>query len=69
MNDHINANNNYRINACEMSIARGPFSYELIRTRQTGRWRLQDSNDNAVGSAEDEAAAIEAVRVLNACNL
>lgn len=65
MNDILGTNSNYRINESELPFAKGPFSCELIQARQSSKWRLRDCNDNAVGSAEDEASAIEAVRVLN----
>lgn len=65
MTHQTSTNSNYRLNEMQLPFANGPFSYELIEARSSGKWRLHDSRDNAVGSAEDEGSAIEAVRVLN----
>jgi hypothetical protein len=65
LSNPASTNGNYRLNEQQLPYARGPFSYEFVPARETGKWRLQDANDNAVGSAEDEASAIQAVRVLN----
>ena len=56
---------NYLLNQSELVYAKAPFSYEFIKARQSGKWRICDKNDNAVGSAEDEASAIEAIKQLN----
>lgn len=53
------------INDAELAFAKGPFAYEYISARDLGKWRIHDSKDNAVGSAESEAAAMDAVRDLN----
>lgn len=54
-----------RINADELSFAQGPLSYEFIETRITEKWRIRDMHDNAVGAAETEQEAKEAVDRLN----
>lgn len=52
-------------NNAELAFAKGPFAYEYISARDSGKWRIHDSKDNAVGSAESEAEAVDAVRDLN----
>ena len=56
---------NARINREQMPYAEGPFSYELIEARQSGKYRIRDRHDNAVGSAETEDDARAEVRRLN----
>lgn len=53
------------LNSAELAFAKGPFAYEYIAARDSGKWRIHDSKDNAVGSAESEAEAVDAVRDLN----
>lgn len=55
-----------RINADELSFAQGPLSYEFIEARVIEKWRIRDQLDNAVGAAETEQEAKEAVDRLNA---
>jgi hypothetical protein len=54
-----------RIKSEQMLFTRGPFAYEFIETRKTGKWRIHDRDDNAVGSAETEEDAKAAVARLN----
>lgn len=58
----------YRINYDELLYTTDPYSYsyEFISARSHGKWRIRDAKDNACGSAENEASAQEAVRVLDA---
>ncbi|ANJ76294.1 hypothetical protein PQH03_27950 [Ralstonia insidiosa] len=65
MTNRHSTNGRFRINEEQLSYATGPFAYEFVPSRAIGKWRLHDAKDNAVGSAEDEAAAVQAVRVLN----
>lgn len=58
-------NPNFRLNSEQLAFAVGPFAYEFVPARTTGKYRLHDSKDNAVGSAETEAGAAEAVQELN----
>lgn len=55
----------FRINREELPFTVGPYSYEYIATRDSGKWRIRDVNDDACGSAENEESAKEAVRLLN----
>ena len=54
-----------RINNDALSFAKRPISYEFIATRAHGKWRIRDRHDNAVGAAETEDEAREAVNRLN----
>ncbi len=54
-----------RLNSYEMPFAKAPFSYEYIAARASGKWRIHDSQDNAVGSAESEEDAAAMVAKLN----
>lgn len=55
----------YRINYDEIPFSVPPYSYEYVGERAYGKWRLKDSKDDAVGSAEDEESAKIAVEKLN----
>jgi len=55
----------YRLNRSELLYAKPPYSYEFIAARKDDKWRIKDSQDNAVGSAKDEESAQQAVRILN----
>lgn len=55
----------YRLNHEELPFTIPPYSYEFIKSRKYGKWRIHDSEDNACGSAEDEDSAKEAVNDLN----
>lgn len=46
--------------------AGGPFSYEIISSRRSGKYRIHDSRDNAMGSADTQEEAEAIVRQLNA---
>lgn len=54
-----------RINREQMPFAKPPFSYEYIGARERGQYRLRDTDDNAIGSADNEVDAREAVSRLN----
>ena len=54
-----------RINSEQMPFAKGPFSYEFIGERERGQYRIRDRDDNAIGSADNEADARAAVSLLN----
>jgi hypothetical protein len=57
--------NRFRINYEQLPFTVGPYSYEYIASRVSGKWRILDANDNACGSAEDEESAKEAVLLLD----
>lgn len=54
-----------RIAGDQMPYAKGPFSYEYIADRKSNKWRIHDSQDNAVGSADSEEEAKVLVKRLN----
>lgn len=58
----------YRINPTQLPFAVPPFSYEYIAARANGKWRIKDAKDNAMGSAENEEAAIFICNHLNSAN-
>lgn len=45
--------------------AGGPFSFEIVNSRRTGKYRIHDSADNAMGIADTEEEARQLVRLLN----
>lgn len=55
----------YRLNPEALRFAVAPFSYEYVSSRAFGRWRILDSQDAAIGSAETCAGARTAVDHLN----
>lgn len=55
-----------RVAEDQLPFATPPFSYEFIGTRKSMKWRVRDSKDNAMGSAETEDVAQIIVDHLNA---
>lgn len=49
----------------QLPFATPPYSMEFIEARASGKYRIHDAQDNAVGHADSEAEADEILAQLN----